>query len=199
MLSYTPNVNAESAHIPAQRSIEAPAGFAPACSRYAFLCGVRPGRAMSDQEMLSLAETINLDANGRVRSVTDAANYGRQEHWSLPDNGAGDCEDYALLKKKMLIESGVDSRRLTMAVVLDRTAGVHSVLVLRLDSGDVVLDNLTDRIHAWDRSGLTFVARQNASDKRSWRASIAGPQAERFAGAQSGAMLRSASGSGGRD
>lgn len=194
MLSYSDVAKAQVAHIPAQKSIESPAGFASACKRYAFLCGVRSGRAMGDQELMTLAKRINLEVNREVRPVTDLANYGRDEHWTLPYDGSGDCEDYALLKKKRLIDSGVDSRRLTMAVVLDPRAGVHSVLVLRLDSGDVVLDNLTDAIRQWERSGLTFVARQNASNKRSWRASLAGPLASRFAEAQSGSALRTASG-----
>lgn len=193
IISYSPVVLADSRHLPVQKSIESPAGFASACRNYAFLCGERAGRGMSDEELLTLATRVNLDVNREVRSVTDTAQYGRVEHWALPDGGAGDCEDYALLKKKRLIESGVDSRRLTMAVVLDRRAGVHSVLMLRLDSGDVVLDNLTNQIHHWARSGLTFVARQNASNKRSWRAALAGPYAGRFAQAQSGSMATASS------
>jgi len=38
--------------------------------------------------------------------VTDLENWGVVERWSHPDDGYGDCEDYALLKRRMLIEAG---------------------------------------------------------------------------------------------
>ncbi|TVR06537.1 MAG: hypothetical protein EA385_15470 [Salinarimonadaceae bacterium] len=170
----------EGSHLTSTRGIAAPPGFVAACGRYGFLCGVRTGRRMSDGELLALASRINTEVNLTIRSKTDMANYGRAEHWTLPYNGAGDCEDYALLKKKRLIESGVDSRLLSLAVALDGGEN-HVVLMLRLSSGDVVLDNLRGSIVPWSRTGYTFIARQNESNKRAWRVALAGPRAAQIA------------------
>lgn len=172
---------AEGLHLTPTRGIAAPPGFAAACGRYGFLCGVRSGRRMGDTELLGLASRINTEVNLSVRSVTDMANYGRSEYWTLPDGGAGDCEDYALLKKKRLIESGVDSRLLTIAVVIDGWGENHVVLMLRLSSGDVVLDNLRGSIVPWSSTGYTFIARQSEGNKRAWRVTLAGPRAAQIA------------------
>lgn len=180
--TFATNVAAlEGAHLSATRGIAAPPGFAAACGRYGFLCGARAGRRMGDAELLALASRINTEVNLSVRSMTDMANYGRSEHWTLPYNGAGDCEDYALLKKKRLIESGVDSRLLTMAVVIDGWGENHVVLMLRLASGDVVLDNLRGSIVPWSNTGYTFIARQSEGAKRAWRVTLAGPRAAQIA------------------
>lgn len=195
IVSYSDDVLASAPHLPAQRGIEAPAGFSSACRKYAFLCGPRTGARMTDADLLALADRVNRAVNAEIRPLDDAANYGRAEYWTLPEAGAGDCEDYALLKKKRLVEAGVDSRALTMAVVLDRAAAPHTVLMLRLESGDVVLDNLVDAIMPWAETGLTFVARQQARDKRAWRVTLAGPYASRFADR---AIAATASGGAGR-
>jgi hypothetical protein len=39
-------------------------------------------------------------------SPSKAHCWGVVERWSYPDDGYGDCEDYALLKRRMLIEAG---------------------------------------------------------------------------------------------
>ena len=53
----------------------------------------------------SLAERINREVNASVTYKTDLAQYGTPEHWCLPTD-FGDCEDYALLKRKLLLEQG---------------------------------------------------------------------------------------------
>lgn len=185
----------EGDHLTPTRAIAAPPGFASACKRYGFLCGASTGRRMDEQQLLSLASRINSEVNWSVRSTTDAALYGRAEHWTLPDEGAGDCEDYALLKKKRLVESGVDSRLLSMAVVLDGSGQNHVVLMLRVPSGDVVLDNLRGSILPWSQTGYTFLARQNVASKGSWRVALAGPRAAQIA-SRTGEQLAAAAASG---
>jgi len=39
------------------------------------------------------------------------------ERWSYPDDGYGDCEDYALLKRRMLIEAGWPREALLLTLV----------------------------------------------------------------------------------
>ena len=47
----------------------------------------------------SVAERINRDVNASVKYKTDLAQYGTPEHL-VGANTLGDCEDYALFKRK---------------------------------------------------------------------------------------------------
>lgn len=167
-------------HARVSSSVVAPPGFRDACRRYGWLCGHRRGKVgMSDDQLLALAQDVNGRVNRSVSEMSDQANYGVPERWSLPYNGRGDCEDFALAKKKMLLESGVDSRRLLMAVALDRRGDNHAVLLVRLDSGDVVLDNATSRIVPWRQTGYRFLAKQTSSNKSQWGILMQSPLAVR--------------------
>ena len=53
----------------------------------------------------SIAERINSKVNASVTYKTDLEQYSTPEFWK--EAGAfGDCEDYALLKRQRLLESG---------------------------------------------------------------------------------------------
>ena len=51
-------------------------------------------------------QRINQWVNTHVRPMTDMDHWGVVERWNYPDDGYGDCEDYALAKRKMLIQAG---------------------------------------------------------------------------------------------
>ena len=156
--------------------VGAPPGFREACRRYGWLCSNRSsgGRDLGDEATMAMASKVNSRVNRAIRQVDDSVNYGVAEHWVLPTNGTGDCEDLALLKKKELIENGIDPRKLMMAVALDRRGNNHAVLLLRLSTADVVLDSLTGRIVPWNRTGYRFLAKQMPNDKSRWGI-MAGP------------------------
>jgi predicted transglutaminase-like cysteine proteinase len=61
--------------------------------------------------------------------------------------GVGDCEDFAIAKMDMLAALGVAraDMRLIIARDLVRNAD-HAVLIVQLDGGSVMLDNVTDRL-----------------------------------------------------
>jgi predicted transglutaminase-like cysteine proteinase len=117
---------------------------------------------------LELAREVNRHVNFTVTELSDAENYGVAEYWSLPTNGNGDCEDFVLQKYKLLLDAGVDSRDLSIAIVLDRAGQNHAVLILRHRSGDLVLDSLSSRIRPWNETGYTFLAMQTGADKTQW-------------------------------
>ena len=57
-------------------------------------------------------------------------------------DGAGDCEDYAILKFLALRHAGVASADLKLLIVHDRpTRSDHAVVAVRLDERWLVLDN----------------------------------------------------------
>ena len=162
--------------IPATRSISAPQGFSGACSRYGWLCANKGGKALPDGQARSLLTSVNRAVNGRVRPVHDSG----RDQWVLPTNNRGDCEDYALAKKKQLIDAGFPANRLAMTVVLDRRGNNHAVLMARLADGDYILDNLSGSVKSWKSTGYTFLARQSFENKRKWQVILSGPRAGKF-------------------
>jgi predicted transglutaminase-like cysteine proteinase len=155
-----------------------PRGFDGVCERYAWACSRQAG-TISDDEALRIAVKINGRVNARIRAVPDHEVYGVRERWTLPDRGAGDCEDFALLKKKLLIEAGLPGRMLLLATALNRQAESHAVLVLRLPTGDVILDNLTSDARPWQETRYTFLKIQSPEAPTIWNAVLLGPFASR--------------------
>ena len=154
----------------ARRLVKAPQGFIDSCRRYQWFCTNRTTGAspIGQADLLELARKINRRVNFTVSQLSDPENYGVADYWTLPTNGNGDCEDFVLQKYKLLLDAGVDSRDLSIAVVLDRRGNNHAVLVLRHGSGDLVLDSLTRRIRPWNQTGYTFLAMQSGDDKTQW-------------------------------
>lgn len=160
--------------IDAQQEVEAPVGFDGVCQRYAWACA-RAGRIIpAGHEALVLAEQVNLNINRQTREIADNVQYRTEEYWALPTEVGGDCEDFALAKKRALIQRGMAPERLLIATVLDRSRKPHAVLIFRTDGGDLVLDNLTDRILGWHQTGYTFLRMQNPSAPHRWSAILSG-------------------------
>ena len=152
----------------------APAGARGICQKYGWACERSAGKALDEASILRLAKTLNRKINRSVRPVSDERQYRRAEFWTLPTTRGGDCEDFVLLKKKTLAEAGIPSDRLLMATVLDRDLNNHAILILRTARGDLVLDNLTDRIVPWEKTGYTFLRMQNPERLDRWDAIFAG-------------------------
>ena len=57
-------------------------------------------------------------------------------------------------------------RALRMAIVITPKAERHAILTIATDKGDYVLDNLTQEILPWDRTGYRWLARQD--DRNDW-------------------------------
>jgi predicted transglutaminase-like cysteine proteinase len=164
-------------------TVRAPSAFLDACSRYDWLCAERPvGRPADPDTQLDIARSVNLRVNLATAEVSDAANYGVAEYWTLPQRGRGDCEDYVLAKYRLLLEAGMDSGSLAVAIVLDRLGRNHAVLVLHHRDGDLVLDNLLADVTPWHETGYRFLAMQGADDKRGWIAVAQQPDRGAIAG-----------------
>ncbi len=138
------------------------------CDRYHWACSYSGDVSSLSQQDLQVIKAVNQQINLRTRSVADRAQYSEVEHWALPTKRGGDCEDFALLKKRELIYRGIAPERLLIATVLDRQKNGHAVLVVRTDEGDVVLDNLTDRIKPWAETKYTFLLMQDPKSPSDW-------------------------------
>lgn len=162
------------AFLTSRGAITAPGGAAGLCQKYAWACAHTAERSMSESALLQLATAVNDKVNRQTRSIEDRRQYGREEYWALPTRRGGDCEDFVLLKKKILLSYGVASNRLLIATVLDRKLRSHAVLVLRTAKGDLILDNQNRKILPWNRTGYTFLKKQNPKALGSWQAVLAG-------------------------
>ena len=100
--------------------------------------------------------------------MTDQDHYGVLEKWSYPDDGYGDCEDYVLLKQRMLISAGWPRQALLITVVRDEKGEGHAVLTVRTDKGEFVLDNQNPDILLWSETAYRYVKRQSQSNPNEW-------------------------------
>lgn len=116
---------------------------------------------LSSSDLSDLA-VVNTRVNDAISPEHDGADV-----WS-PNAAAGDCEDYALAKRRQLIALGCAPSQLLIAVVEEPSQGAHAVLIARTDQGDLVLDNLTDEIMPWTDTRLTFVSRQSEKLPAMW-------------------------------
>lgn len=111
---------------------------------------------------------VNRFVNERIKPMTDLEHYGVIEKWAYPDDGYGDCEDYVLLKRKMLLQLGWPRQALLITVVRDKKGDGHSVLTVRTHKGEYILDNQVEEVLAWAETGYRFVKRQSQSDPNIW-------------------------------
>jgi predicted transglutaminase-like cysteine proteinase len=111
---------------------------------------------------------INTWVNNAIKPMTDLDHWGVVEKWSYPDDGYGDCEDYVLLKRRMLLQSGWPREALLITVVRDKKDEGHAVLTVKTDRGDYVLDNQDEDVVLWSDTGYRFVKRQSQSDPNVW-------------------------------
>jgi predicted transglutaminase-like cysteine proteinase len=113
---------------------------------------------------------VNTWVNENIRPVTDLDHWGVVEKWSYPDDGRGDCEDYVLLKRRMLMEAGWPRSALLITVVRDKKNEGHSVLTVKSDKGEFILDNQEEDILLWSETGYRFIKRQSQTDQHEWMA-----------------------------
>jgi predicted transglutaminase-like cysteine proteinase len=124
------------------------------------------GPRLVAKDQMRLINTINRDVNKDVQKADDFDLYGLLEFWTLPrvidGKMYGDCEDYALEKRRRLIAAGVPAQSLSMAVAVTARGESHAVLVVAMETGDVVLDNLTPWATPWQDLNYRWVERQTA-------------------------------------
>ena len=100
-----------------------PIGWVEFCRHRSWECNVAPSAARDavlTQKSWKELVRINRLVNTRIRPMTDLDHYGVVEKWAYPDDGYGDCEDYVLLKRRMLMEAGWPREALLITVVRDK-------------------------------------------------------------------------------
>jgi predicted transglutaminase-like cysteine proteinase len=152
-------------------STRPPIGWVEFCADQPRECDVTPSAprdvVLSTRAWKDLVR-INKWVNETIKPMTDLEHYGVVEKWAYPDDGYGDCEDYVLLKRRMLMRAGWPREALLITVVREATGDGHAVLTVKTDRGEFVLDNQNEEIVLWSNSGYRFVKRQSQSDPNVW-------------------------------
>jgi len=162
----------------------------------AVLAGCRSGHEpcpAAAQRFLSLVELgrhhegrarigqINRAVNLAIRPVSDLVQYRVDDFWAAPlttmRTGAGDCDDYAIVKYLALREVGIAPENIRLMIVRDvRRQNNHAVVAVRHDDEWLILDNRTmvmvraiDAQYYWplfslDHHGVGMVATAALSD-----------------------------------
>jgi predicted transglutaminase-like cysteine proteinase len=159
------------AYVAVGEPTRAPIGWVEFCVEYKSECATRPAAprdVVLTQKAWDDLVKVNNWVNANVQPVTDLEHWGVVERWNYPDDGKGDCEDYVLLKRRMLMQAGWPREALLITVVRDKSDDGHAVLTVKTNRGEFILDNQESQVLAWNKTGYRFVKRQSQSDQNSW-------------------------------
>lgn len=165
-----PNTNGKAAVFDtvsfSMRKLGALAKFAPSLDQIrantAFTCRnarcSRSAKAISEtigrNKTASLRDKLNIinsTVNEAIRYQRDHETYGVADRWAKPSEtmtrGAGDCEDFAILKMAALHAMGVPADSMALVVVFDQRRKVyHAVLAVAAADRYFILDNVRNAV-----------------------------------------------------
>jgi predicted transglutaminase-like cysteine proteinase len=156
----------------------APMPYPIFCTQHPADCQHQAGDARHDNEpdkaQWSELEGVNRDVNHAIAPEPNASP-SIAANWRISPP-AGDCGDYAVTKRHDLLARGWPSETLLLAEVVIPDDAHHLVLLVRLRSGDVVLDNSDDAVLPVAMTHFAWVRAERPNDPKSW-AAVRGPNA----------------------
>jgi predicted transglutaminase-like cysteine proteinase len=162
---------------PAPAIVEASPVLAPFqhvrfCLRYPADCksdSAQNDRVELNEQTSELLNRVNRSVNAAIAPVLKSYGSNIEDRWTIAPS-RGDCNDYAVTKRHELMADGLPGRALRLSVVKTASGIGHLVLVVATTKGDLVLDNLSDAIRPWQRTGYEWLKIQSAADARFWYA-----------------------------
>ncbi len=151
--------------------VNTPIGWVQFCATYISECATKftaPRDIVLDDKAWESLVRINNWANHTIKPMTDMDHYGMIQWWRYPDDGAGACHSYALLKRRMLMQAGWPRTALLMTIVHEANGDGHAVLTVKTDKGEYILDNLNDKILLWSETPYLYYKRQSQADPNVW-------------------------------
>ncbi|PZU82895.1 MAG: hypothetical protein DI528_18475 [Shinella sp.] len=109
-------------------------------------------------------QRINRLVNRSMRPQNDEPG---NDEWTVGGT-TGDCEDYALTKRRRLVEAGWPTKALRLVVARTAAGEGHAVLAVATSDGDLILDNRTVAIKEWRRTDLRMLKIQSGENPRQW-------------------------------
>lgn len=147
-----------------------PIGHYEFCQTYQSECqptSLDNGPMQLTEERWKTMLDVNYTVNTTITPMTDMEIYGVEERWAYPTT-VGDCEDFVLMKRKMLMNKGFSASNLLITVVLQPNGEGHAVLTVRTDRGDFVLDNMRNKVMNWSETEYTYLKRQDTANPGRW-------------------------------
>jgi predicted transglutaminase-like cysteine proteinase len=154
-----------------ERTERPPIGWVQFCETYATECDTKPLEprdVVLSEKVWNDLRRVNDWANHNIKPMTDTDHYGMIQWWRYPDDGAGACHSYALLKRRVLMQAGWPRQALLMTIVHEADGEGHAVLTVKTDRGEFILDNLTDDILLWSKTPYHYYKRQSQDDPNVW-------------------------------
>ena len=148
-----------------------PIGWTQFCETYSGICNTKPLPPVDvvlDPKAWHDLKKVNDWVNHTIKPETDVDHYGMIQWWRYPDDGAGSCHSYALLKRRLLMQAGWPRQALLMTIVHELDGEGHAVLTVKTDRGEFILDNLTDDILLWSKTPYRYYKRQSQDDPNVW-------------------------------
>ena len=151
-----------------------PAGYLVLCQSWPRLCSFGRARKGHSLKLARLTparfdelRAVTLIVNRSMRAVEDRTRFGVADRWTV-GGAVGDCEDFAITKRKLLLARGWPPAAVLVAIV-SLHGSQHAVLVARTDGGDFVLDNFNSAVTPWRSTSYVWQKIQGP-DSFSWRA-----------------------------
>ena len=155
------DVGCEPLQLDVRRVEEPPRQYAVFCAKEPEACALSGEPVIKFAAAKPLLERINRTVNAEITIVPDYPGERGEECWEIPAKGEGDCEDFALEKRRRLVEEGVPSAALTMAIVHHEAHFfAHAVLLAETTRGTWVLDNLLDELVCWNAAPYRYERRE---------------------------------------
>jgi predicted transglutaminase-like cysteine proteinase len=143
-----------------------PMGFIGFCVKHSSECLTNASdthpMALTAERRAEL-DRVQADINWQIKPREDPSHA-----WHYAEDGYGDCNTYALTKRKALIAMGWPEDTLLLAAVYDELGEGHLVLVARTSEGDLVLDNRLPPVVAWEALPYRWVAMQSQQSPARW-------------------------------
>jgi len=140
------------------------------CLRYPADCqpnSVHNARVEFNPQTIELIRRVNNNVNQAIAPRDKNYEKNLKDGWTIAPS-AGDCNDYAVTKRHMLLKNGFPSSALLLSVIKTPSGVGHLVLIVATTRQDVVMDNLTDAVLPWQETNYRWLKIQSAIDPRNW-------------------------------
>ncbi len=150
--------------------VSAPWGYQDFCKRHPDDCSFSIRNpvvvSLTSKRVAELA-VVQTKVNRRISYATNSEVYAKREYWAYPYL-SGDCEDFAIEKRRRLISAGWPRSALLLTAARMASGQKHLVLVVVTDKGDFVLDNASQYIRHWKSTNYQWLARQSRFNESGW-------------------------------
>lgn len=155
------DVLCEPLRLDVRRVEKQPGQYAAFCVKEPQACDLSGEPTIKFETAKPLLERINRAVNAEIEYSPDEPGERGEECWEFPEKGEGDCEDFALEKRRRLVAEGVPSAALTMAIVHHEVRFFpHAILLAETTRGTWLLDNLLDEVVCWDAVPYRYERRE---------------------------------------